>query len=197
MIRGLSLLLLTGCMANDGAGTLSMAQENVWNLARIEIGMTETDVLKIMHCPHKKQTIEKGGQAYYVWFYVTKPTALAQERLVRQNVTPLTFKKGVLQGWGFDYYDHIAAGPQKGIRKASPPHIHEDKPLQKEIEGIEEPIKKKPKPSFILTQNSESEEPCTEDSEEDCHKKKRKVHSLGEEDEEMIRDADDQNFNFW
>lgn len=184
-------------MSSDGAATVSMTQENIWNLSRIQIGMTEADVLKIMQCPQKKQIVEQGGQTYSIWFYVTRPTALNQERLVRMNVTPLSFKKGVLQGWGFDYYDHIVARPENVQMKAKTQTGEEDEPIEMELRGIEEKPKKKIKRSIILTQNTEFEEPCTEDSEEDCHKKKRKVRPLNEDDEEMIDDADDQNFNFW
>ena len=194
VIWGLSLLLLTGCIANEGAGTLSMAQENIWNLSRIEVGMTEAEVLKIMHCPQKKQILEVEGQSYYVWFYITKPTVLSQKRLVRQNVTPLTFKKGVLQGWGYELYDHVVRSTQK-IDNGQIPEIHEDQTLQKEIEGLEEPKEKKRRRSIIMTKNENEVGPDEEESED--WKKKRKNNGIDKEGQEMIDEEQDQNFNFW
>lgn len=182
MIKRLSLLLLTGCVANDGLRTMSMSQDNIWNLSRLCIGMDESQVLQIMHYPYQKKTVTHGDAVYQIWFYVTRPVGLAQSRLVRQNMTPLTFENGVLQGWGFAYYQHILG--QKPVEKkvSEPPKTPDDKSLEHAIEGIEK--------APVTSQNQESppkeEKPKEEDEEH-----------LDDEDREMIDEEHDQNFNFW
>ncbi len=198
-MRRLSLLfLLTGCMSNDTLGTMSMSQDNIWNLTRLCIGMEESQVLQIMHHPYKKTTINHEGEVYNIWFYVTKPSALDQSRLLRPNLTPLTFQNGVLQGWGFDYYHFVLRNIDESPRKEEKRDDH--KSLQKVIEGIEE--QKVPVSGSNTTQNQEvssneeeaSSEDVKEPSSDDAQKKK---DPLTPKDKKMLEEERDQNFDFW
>lgn len=84
---------LAGCMANNCLEYDSVAQNNLYHVARTRKGMTEREVLAIMHKPYSYESFEVGDDVYDVWFYVTRTTGLGQTRMVPQNLTPLTFKK--------------------------------------------------------------------------------------------------------
>lgn len=137
-MRRLSLLLffLTGCVGNSGLSTSGAANDNIYNLSRIYLGMSESEVLKIMHSPHSQRTFEHKGDTYDVWFYVTRPTSIGQTRLVPQNLTPLTFKNGTLIGWGFEYYNYLLkqeTGTQK-VKKTQTAVPEEDEGLEKALQ---------------------------------------------------------------
>jgi outer membrane protein assembly factor BamE (lipoprotein component of BamABCDE complex) len=100
-------LLLSGCLANNGLGTMADSEVNISRISRLYIGMKQTEVLQIMRQPYSHETFEINDATYDVWFYVTRPTVLGQSRMVPQNLTPLTFKNGELIGWGFAYYDYL------------------------------------------------------------------------------------------
>lgn len=182
----LLVLCLAGCMANNGLGSLSMATDNISNLSRISVGMSQSQVLHIMRHPYSQETYAVQGDTYDVWFYVTKPTVLGQSRMVHQNLTPLTFKNGSLLGWGYDHYHHIFKEPEK--KPAPPPQKEEikkieDIKLEKALEGKgtgegDISMAKPPKPA----------------PEEDDEEKER---CPGEKDDRMIEEADEQNFDFW
>jgi len=105
----LSVILCCSCMsmANQGLGTLGMSETNVNRMIDLSIGMCQQEVLAIMRWPYSYKVFMIDDDIYDVWFYVTKPTVLGQSRMVHQNLTPLSFKNGVLLGWGYPYYDHI------------------------------------------------------------------------------------------
>lgn len=191
MLKKLSLLLLTGCMANDSLRTMSMSQDNVWNLSRLSIGMDESEVLQIMHYPYKKQVIENHGVTYHIWFYVTRPSGLPQSRLVRQNLTPLTFESGVLQGWGFAYYDYILKPQEVSQEK---PQDLEQKSLQRAIEGIE----KNPKKTSEAQKPPSSEAPKKRAKKKEASKtKEERDEHPDDQDNKMIKEENEQNFDFW
>lgn len=148
-----------------------MATVNVSNLPRLAIGMNEAEVLKIMHHPYSQETHTIQCDTYDVWFYVTRTTALGQSRMVPLNLTPLTFKNGRLIGWGYDHYHHIFHLHKK--QKAPPKkHKRENIKLEKALEN-KTSMSKPP---------SQKEEPAVD---------------LDEQDEKMIEEADEQNFDYW
>lgn len=181
MMKWLPLILLTGCMSNDGLRTMSMSQDNIWNLSRLCIGMNESQVLQIMHYPYSKKTIETTTEMYQIWFYVTKPSGLGQSRLVRQNLTPLTFENGILKGWGYEFYQYTLK--KLAPRQEEPSKPHDGNSLEKAIEETE------------ATSANEST-PQNPSPKKDKPKKEDK-DPLDKEDENMINDGEDQNFNFW
>jgi len=223
MIKQLSLLLLTGCMTNNSLGAATMAQDNVTGLSRVSVGMTEGEVSKIMPHLHRKKTIEHEGDTYQVWFYVTAPSTLSQSRLLRQNLTPLTFENGILKGWGYEYYEHTLRKievKRPALEKPAPPEPREDRSLQRVLQGLE----KKPSPSDIETpadthedkplqkalehlekrpgNTSMSKKPRKSDQKKNSDQsesqdKETEGKALDDEGRRMREEENDQNFNFW
>lgn len=214
---------------------MSMTQENIWNLSRLEIGMKQKEVRRIMHDPYKTQIIADDHAGFEIWFYVTRPAALDQNRLVRQNVTPLTFENGVLQGWGFEYYDKVVKNKTPRSQEKTPA---KKKSLDQAIEELEtKPTSALYRPQEGLTgltqaiqspidSNEESRwaevaygqnlsivtergiffsqnktmkkvQSDEEQEEEECLDCEPKKTPLSDEDEQMLDEADEQNFNFW
>src|SRR5690242_15759272 len=99
------LIFLSGCLpnVNQSLSTGAAASNNVYNLSRVSVGMNEAQVLQIMRHAYSQKSFEYGGDAYDVWFYITRVSGLDQSRMVPQNLTPLIFKNGILLAWGFDY----------------------------------------------------------------------------------------------
>ena len=99
--------ILYGCMPNQGLSTDSDAEINVINISRLEKGMNQVQVLRIMRQPYSDKVFVLDNDTYDVWFYVTNPTVMGQSRMVPLNLTPLTFKNGILIGWGKNYYNFL------------------------------------------------------------------------------------------
>jgi outer membrane protein assembly factor BamE (lipoprotein component of BamABCDE complex) len=129
-----SSVLLGGCMASNGLQYLAEADTNAYHLARVRKGMDERRVLCIMHKPYSSETYTFAGVVYVVWFYVTKPTGLDQTRMVPQNLTPLTFKNGVLVGTGYSWYYYAMDGEAAEYAQENPPP---PKPKSQEVEDAE------------------------------------------------------------
>jgi len=166
------LVLAAGCMQSDGLSTLAQSEVNISNLSRICLGMDESEVLRIMHCPYCEDYVQLKDDQYDVWFYITNPTAMAQTRMVHFNLTPLTFKNEILVGTGWNYYRWLKE--QEKMPAAAPPKLketEEEKPLEKVLE--------------------------TSMAEEIQKPEEEKQVDMTEDDEEMIQEESDQNFNFW
>ena len=114
-------ICLAGCMTNKGLETDAVADNNRYHLSKVRKGMYEAQVLSIMRQPYKYESFELGEDIYDVWFYVTNPTVLGQSRMVAQNLTPLSFKNGVLVGTGYDYYYYVTRESAKQAAAALPP----------------------------------------------------------------------------
>ena len=96
--------LLAGCMASNGLEYEAVSTNNLYHIARVRKGMSETQVIQIMGRPYSYESFSVADDVYDVWFYVTKTTGLDQTRMVPQNLTPLTFKNGILVGTGYSWY---------------------------------------------------------------------------------------------
>ncbi len=96
-------------MPNQCLSASAAAETNVVNLSRLEPGMNQAQVLKIMRHPYNDQTIVLDNTPYDVWFYVTGPVVLGQSRMMPANLTPLIFNHGILIGWGSGYYTMLRA----------------------------------------------------------------------------------------
>lgn len=149
----LLFIFLQSCMPNQSLSTASAAEINIENLARIQKGMTQIEVLKIMHQPYSDTVVLMDNDTYDVWFYVTEPTVLGQSRMVPLNLTPLVFKNGILIGWGHPYYNYL-----------------KNRQLENETAMSQRP------------------------NEEKSQKKEERV-PLNEEDEEMLHEEQNQDFN--
>ena len=99
------LFLCSGCSTtNMVLTTQSAGENNLHRLAHVSIGMSPPEVLEIMKKPYACEIFNYKGDEYEIWFYVTARTTLDQGKMSPLNLTPLTFKNGILIGWGFDYY---------------------------------------------------------------------------------------------
>ncbi len=117
----LSSLILAGCVASNGLQYEAMSETNWYHLARVRKGMSEKEVLFIMHKPYSYETFQVDEDIYDVWFYVTRMTGLDQTRMVPQNLTPLTFKNGVLVGTGYPWYYYAMKEQAREINDLNPP----------------------------------------------------------------------------
>ncbi|HSX38042.1 MAG TPA: DUF3192 domain-containing protein, partial [Chlamydiales bacterium] len=168
-------VLVSGCMPNCSLSTAGAAEVNVANLARIHRGMTQVEVLKIMRQPYEDSVFRMDNDIYDVWFYVTAPTALGQSRMVPLNLTPLTFKNGVLIGWGYSYYNYL-------------------KKMQIEGEINHENILNSSSNSLSASKNQKCIERPSSSAENEKVKKDEKI-PLNEEDQEMLQEERAQDFN--
>ncbi|HSX10597.1 MAG TPA: hypothetical protein VLF94_02635 [Chlamydiales bacterium] len=112
---------LAGCVSNTGLQTDAVSETNRYRLSRVRKGMYEAQVLSVMRQPYNYETFQIGEDVYDVWFYVTNPTVLGQSRMVAQNLTPLSFKNGILVGTGYDYYYFITREMAKQRAAEAPP----------------------------------------------------------------------------
>lgn len=130
-------MTIAGCVANNSLQYDAVAQANVYRIARVRKGMSEKEVLQIMHKPYSYESFEADEDVYDVWFYVTRPTGLDQTRMVPQNLTPLTFKNGVLVGTGYSWYyfamrEKASAAPTPEAEKPKSQE-EEDREFEKEL----------------------------------------------------------------
>lgn len=139
----LSGLCITGCMSNKGLETDAVSENNRYRLSRVRKGMYEAQVLSVMKQPYQYETFNLGEDVYDVWFYVTNPTVLGQSRMVAQNLTPLSFKNGILVGTGYDYYYYITREMAKQRAAETPPvekkPLVQPRPPAKAVESAPEP----------------------------------------------------------
>lgn len=158
----LSGLCVAGCMSNKGLETDAVSENNRYRLSRVRKGMYEAQVLSIMKQPYQYETFNLGEDVYDVWFYVTNPTVLGQSRMVAQNLTPLSFKNGILVGTGYDYYYYITRETAKQSAAEMPPV--EKKPL------VEPRTSAKPTESEQVPQTKKKLSPENKDLEESLNK---------------------------
>jgi hypothetical protein len=174
-------------VANNALYTGSLSEKNVNNMARLYPGMDEFDVLQVMRRPYSEESFALGADEYKVWFYVTRVTGLGQSRMVAQNLTPFAFRNGILIGWGYDYYRWMLK------KQAEQEDALEDQknaaPL-KVVPGDDKGIEQALKPVSMSKKPKEETPPPKKPPE-------KKKPPLKPEDEEMLHEESEQNFNFW
>jgi hypothetical protein len=188
-------------MSNNSLETMSLAQENTWNLSEICVGMNEDQVLKVMRHPYTKKRVMHQGIVYDIWFYITKQTGLGQSRLVAQNLTPLTFENGVLKGWGFVYYHRVLEKIERSetfeLKAPVTPaktHPTESKSLENAIENTEKPTLEKKNPPISFSSQPKPKDPKKDKPQTD---KEKKSEERKEKRDEAIQQDNEQNFDFW
>jgi len=156
-----------------------VSERNIDNLARLNLGMSKAQVLRIMPNPFEYETLQLFDEKFDVLFYVTNPTVLGQTRMVPFNLTPLIFKNKILVAVGYGYYNYLKD------------KIVESKKEAPKVEAeISMSCVKKQEPEAELADPPPPTTPSPSPS-------KKKDIQINEEDEQMIQDEDDQNFNFW
>lgn len=138
------LLFFAGCVANNSLQYASIAEDNLYHIARVRKGMEEKEVLQIMHKPYSYESFQVEDDIYDVWFYVTRATGLEQSRMVPQNLTPLTFKNGVLVGTGYYWY-YYAMKEQAEETANYHPAVEKKKSQADEDKAFEKALKTYPK----------------------------------------------------
>ncbi len=113
----LMILVFYGCSKSPVVSGRN-ADHNKYNLMYVKVGMSEIQVLNIMGDPHMKEVIHGNGHIYDVWYYLTKGYGPAQQHPIPQNFTPLIFKDGFLEGFGYYYLRHIQDSLQQEHPKA-------------------------------------------------------------------------------
>jgi hypothetical protein len=179
-------------MTSNSLEYLAVSDKNVRHLSHIEKGMSEREVMVIMHKPYRYEVFEFGQDVYDVWFYVTKTTILDQTRMVPQNLTPLTFKNGILVGKGYDYYNYLVKMeddqfkyPQDEMKEERTEDVETEKALQASSDTRVITVEK-PAPT-------ESEE-CEGGS---CDERSEQMRAWDRQAEEMQQQEEEQDFNFW
>jgi len=136
-------ICLAGCMVSSGLQYEAMSETNIYHIAKIRKGMSEKQVLQVMHKPYSYESFEVADDVYDVWFYVTRVNGLDQTRMVPQNLTPLTFKNGVLVGTGYYWY-YYAMKEQAGELASQKPEVEKAKTQEAEDMEFEKALKAKP-----------------------------------------------------
>lgn len=181
-----------GCLSNNTLGTESMAQINVPHLQELHIGMSEEQVFQIMRAPSETDRIVLDDDCYDVWFYVTRATGLDQSRFSSRNLTPVIFKNGVFVAIGHDYYKKIVLRSKESPQKPTPQGTPGKKPIDLENLPLEETLKNPTTSSSIPTDQSKSKPVQKEEDET-----KKPPIQLDEEDDRMLEDSQEQDFNQW
>ena len=132
----ISILLLYSCAPNNVLGTSAAAQNNVYKMQDLQVGMSSQDVFQIMRFPDKEEQIVTDDGCYDIWYYVTNPTVLSQPTYVRDNLTPLVFKDGIYVGKGYHYYSKVV---QKAQAKPIVPPPEQNNDLEKTLQDVTKP----------------------------------------------------------
>lgn len=136
-------IYFASCMVSNGLEYESVSETNLYHIARVRKGMSERQVLQIMHKPYSYETFEVEDDIYDVWFYVTRVTGLDQTRMVPQNLTPLTFKNGVLVGTEYYWY-YYAMKEQAREIAAQNPEVEKPKTQEAEDADFEKTLRPEP-----------------------------------------------------
>lgn len=134
---------ISSCMVSNGLQYEAMSETNQYHIVKLRNGMSEKQVLRIMHKPYSYESFQVEDDIYDVWFYVTRPTGLDQTRMVAQNLTPLTFKNGILVGTGYNWY-YYAMKEQAAEVAAQKPEVEKPKTQEAEDREFEEALKSNP-----------------------------------------------------
>jgi outer membrane protein assembly factor BamE (lipoprotein component of BamABCDE complex) len=138
-------ICIAGCMASNGLQYEAMSETNQYHMAKLRKGMSEKQVLQIMHKPYSYESFQVEDDIYDVWFYVTRPSGLAQTRMVAQNLTPLTFKNGTLVGTGYNWY-YYAMKEEAAQVAAQKPETETPKTQEAEDKDFEKTLRANPNP---------------------------------------------------
>jgi hypothetical protein len=176
------LLVLQSCATSDALKTTAISERNVDNLARLNLGMTQSQVLGIMRDPYKDESFQLAEDQYDVLFYVVKPTVLSQTRMVPFNLTPLTFKNKILVGTGYSYYSWLKD------------KLVESQKLNPALQ-IGYTFNQLPEMLSMCTPKKSEKEVA--DPPPPPPPPEKKEIEINEEDEQMQQDESDQNFDFW
>jgi hypothetical protein len=165
--------------------------------------MTQADVARIMRQPYDSQLFVFGDDTYDLWFYVTSATVLGQSRMMPANLTQIAFKNGILIGWGRGFLNYLNARKveieqERAAPLPAPTVPQSDQRENKSLEKILTPTTpttpqsvtpKGPPPAPAPVQHTTMSRPP------DKKEPDPKQVPLTDEDEEMLRDEKQQDFD--
>ncbi len=170
----LSGICVAGCMASNSLEYEAVSENNLYHIAKIRKGMSEGQAIQIMGKPYDYESFQVDDDIYDVWFYVTRTTGLDQTRMVPQNLTPLTFKNGILVGTGYYWYyfamreSSNAEARENGLpeeKTSTPRGDGEDLNLEKALKAPNQtpapPAKPVNPPSKPIQNNATSKQPAS------------------------------------
>jgi len=112
-IVSLVFLFIVGCAGNP-IRRGDEAARNRSNLAKLNLGMTENELVNLMGKPSKTEGYEIQGKNLEFWHYRTEYNWL----LGTLEGTALVFEDGVLKGWGLgNYYDQTLVKPENKVER--------------------------------------------------------------------------------
>lgn len=113
IVAGMAALSLSACVVViDGKGDdvsggwQSEERENRREIARLDLGVSPSSVLRSMGTPEFDESLSEDGSNYRVLYYRTQRVS-GDGVTTKNECTPLVFKDGQLMGWGEAKLDSI------------------------------------------------------------------------------------------
>ena len=191
-----ALFILNGCATSNALKTAAVSERNIDNLARLNLGMTQSQVLHIMRDPYKDESFELLEDHYDVWFYLTQPTVLGQTRMVPFNLTPLIFRNKILVGNGFGYYNWLKDRNSDSKKSKISPKDLKINDSMKNATSMIDMHQLLSMSSPKKTEKELADPPPVKTSPPEAPEPKKDIE-INEKDNQMIQDEQDQNFDFW
>jgi hypothetical protein len=106
-----------GCVIQPGSDKPfereKTSNANITRLNKLKIGMTKDEVLALMGTPSKLETPETDeGISVEVLFYLTSFNYSTDMGWQNVDYTPLVLERGILKGWGKNYYEQRLPSPK-------------------------------------------------------------------------------------
>lgn len=99
---------LIGC-AGSPVRTHWQATRHTSGMLKLQPGMNAEEVIELMGTPEKTEMYRgKNEEAFLVYLYITEGKDSYSRRWSEANYTPVVFKDGKLDGWGWSYLNNSA-----------------------------------------------------------------------------------------
>ncbi len=132
------------------------ADDNLYQLTFVQLGMTHQEILHIMGDPYHINHTELQQKPYEIWYYVTSGLQIAQLYYHEKNFTPLIFQNGVLKGIGYPALKNLEEDPRLKRKQEYYNRVRSRKPVY-------EPLKKEhgfvPPPPYEKTDEAHLKDP--------------------------------------
>jgi len=103
----LSIVAFISNCAGSPVRTHWQAETNNANMAKLKLGMSEDEVLRIMGPPDKTEAYTIGGEPWLFWLYITEGKDIGTREWGDRNYTPVGVRSGKLSGWGRNFYQQV------------------------------------------------------------------------------------------
>lgn len=105
----LGVLAVTGCITPDMAVNQDIndkVERRRVDMLGLKKNMTKNQVRTLLGTASRRETIEKNGHVYDVWYYLNN-LLLTKSCYSYSNYTPLFFENDILIGWGRKFYNAL------------------------------------------------------------------------------------------